>query len=75
MEAVPPPSGLRKRARQTVEFGDWGHGSVKRRVEAGNLRQRRMKLPQGLDGLEVVGLVQGRQGHQSAQSVYYCVGE
>jgi len=50
-----------------------GDRAVKRGVEAGNLGNRRSALTQRADGVEVVRLVQRRQGHQLLQRLKYFI--
>ena len=64
MEAVAPHPGLVVRPGERVEIGELRVGAVEGRVEAGDLRQPRLRLAQRADRGEVVRLVQRGEGDQ-----------
>ena len=66
VKSVSSDTLVRDRARQCESRGDLRLGMVKGCVEAGDLRQFRVKLRDGGDGGKIMGLVKRRQGNEVA---------
>ena len=69
MKSVASDTLGRDRTRQRESRGDLGLGMVEGGVEAGDLRQFRVKLRDSGDGRQIVGLVKRRQWNETAQFV------
>jgi len=64
VEAVADDASFRKIARERVEPGDAGHPAVERGVEAGHLRDRRVRAAHGLDRRYRLGKMVGVDRYQ-----------
>ena len=71
METIAVDALLDEPARDGVLPGRQGQGVVKGGVETGHLGQVRIQLAQGMDGAEVVRLMQRRQWNQGAELFYH----
>ena len=67
MKSVAPDAFVGQAPRQRKVGGDFRLRAVKGGVEAGDLRQRRMKFRKRRDGGEVMRLMQRRQRNEAGQ--------
>ena len=69
VKAVASGARLGQRTRQAVKLRDLRNRSMKGGVEAGDLRHVRAQLRERLDGLQIAGLMHGREGYERTEPI------
>src|SRR4029077_19168190 len=75
MEAVAAHAVLIELVWQSIAVGDLGMAAMKRGVEAGDLRQLWLSMPQRADGSEIVGRVKRGKRREGLKSLQHGIAD